>query len=170
MRKNCPPAGGENILAVAEGGDQNANGRDSPEQTDQDQNAIDNEIGNPFLVGLRLSVWCSLEGLPFPELPQVVDHHRDDGDEQHNGNGRCPSRIVVRKPLNIELIGNHIGAVITAGHHAHNIKQFQAEDQDGGGHRDDGSLNIRDHDLEESLDFGGAIHPGGFQQFRWNAL
>ena len=46
VRENRPPAGGENILAVAEGGDEDAKGWNDPDQADQDQDAIDQKAGN----------------------------------------------------------------------------------------------------------------------------
>ena len=57
--------------------------------------------------------------------------------KQDNGDGRCPPSIAIGEALQIKLVGNHVGAIVTACHHAHDIEQLQTEDNDSGDHREE---------------------------------
>jgi hypothetical protein len=50
VRKNSPPASGEDVLAVAERGYQDSKSRDDPKQADQDQGAIHQDTGYNLLL------------------------------------------------------------------------------------------------------------------------
>ena len=111
-----------------------------------------------------------LECLPFIELSQVHDHHRDNQDEQDDSDRGGASGVILDKTLHEEFIRDHVGTVVTAGHGVDHIKCLQREDQHRRRNGNDGIADDRDDDLEEDLDFICAVNAGSFEQFGGNAL
>ena len=94
-----------------------------------------------------------LECLPFIELSQVHDHHRDNQDEEDDSDRGRTAGVILDETLHEEFIRDHVGTVVTAGHGVDHIKRLQAEDQYSCRHRDDRITDNRDDDAEEDIPF-----------------
>ena len=74
--------------------------------------------------------------------------------------------MVISETLQVELVGNHICAVIPTGHYTNNIKGLQAKNYDGGRNRQQGTLDIRNDYAEENFKFFRAVNASCLKKLR----
>ena len=125
-------------------------------QTDADEEEDDGRRGHRPADGRALDAAHS-KRLLSAELSQVVDHDRDDGQQQHDGDGRAKAEVAVGEVLAVELVAITLGAELAAGHDDDDVEDLQGEDDDRRDDRDDGAPDLRDDDVEEDLALGGAV-------------
>ena len=83
-------------------------------------------------------------------MHQVVDHHGDHRDEEHDGDCGAIAKVAVGEELAVELRCHYLRAVLAAGHDDDHIENLQGEDGNSGGDGDDGALDIGNNNTEES--------------------